>query len=449
MNPVQADFFAKAVELHKAGKYVEAEPLYNRLLNGIPQDPNLLFCLSDLYLRREYNGLAGHLLSQLLQMIPDHAQGWCNLGIAHRKENRNDLARQAWEQALKIAGDTTEVCSNMAGLYCDMSQPEDALHWVERALKVDPQDNGALWNKSLALLTQGKFEEGWKLYRHRQQKDGWHSREHVIAPQWDGKPVDHLYIHGEQGVGDEIMFASAIPHMLGLAKRVTLEVNAKVAGIAKQTWPDFHVVKEELAGVYDAKIPIGSLIGMFGHNTKPFLNPHPEKVAFYRRELEKMGPGPYVALTWLGGTKETRALERSLTLSTLKPITDRYTCVSAQYSLPNTFSIIEQDRLRGGLKKINNESCGDDLHDQAALFKAVDAVVTVQQTAVHVAGGVGAKTFALIGKQPHWRYGIDVDRMPFYGDVRLFRKKDQWEDVVERVLDALERELSGAEQATA
>lgn len=449
MNPIQIQYFQKAVEHHKAGEYAQAELIYNALLNGVPHDTNVAQCLAELYLQKRWHGLAIHLLTNLLRAEPNRSEAWCDLGVAYRCENMNDYAKLAWERALAIKGDTTAVCNNMAGLYADTGSPQEALAWAERALKCDPQDPSVLWNKSLALLTLRQFEEGWKLYEHRTHKETWHERKSVEAPRWDGKPVDSLYIHGEQGVGDEIMFASAIPHVLSLAKHITLEVNAKVAGIAKQTWPQFAVIKEETAGRYDAKVPIGSLIGMFGVNTKPFLNPHPEKIAFYRRELEKLGPGPYIAVAWLGGTKETRVLSRCVTLKDLEPILSRYTCVSAQYTHPETKPDVEKDRIAAGLKKINDESCGEDLHDQAALFKAVDAVVTVQQTAVHVAGGVGAKTFALIGKNPHWRYGVEGDSMPFYSSVRLFRKQTEWPEVVERILGALHRELPSTQRQAA
>ena len=230
MNPAQANAIQQGLNLHKQGKFREAEEIYQRVLNGATDDPGLIFLLSDLYLRRDWNGLAVHLLSNLLRQHPDNSEAWCNLGVAYRKENQNEIAQAAWERALKISGDSTEVCNNMAGLYSDTAEPTKALEWCERSLKVDPTNVAALWNKSLALLTLGRFEEGWKLYAWREKKEGWHSRDSVIAPWWDGKPVNSLYIHGEQGVGDEIMFSSAIPHVLGLAKNVTLEVNSRLRG---------------------------------------------------------------------------------------------------------------------------------------------------------------------------------------------------------------------------
>lgn len=451
MIPEQLKIINGALALHKQERYPEAESEYHKILNQEPDDVGLLYLLSDLYLRRDWDGLAGVLLEKALMLKPDYSEGWCNYGLTHRKQNRNEIAKAAWERALAIAGDTEEVCNNMAGLYADMASPEEALAWSDRALKCNPESVPAHWHKALAVLTLGRFEEGWELYKYRQKKGGWHARDSIVAPEWDGKPVERLYIHGEQGVGDEIMFASAIPHVLGLAKEVTLEVNPKVAGIAKQTWPQFRVIKDE-ADVkgerFDAKIPVGNLIGMFGMYPQPFLKPHPEKVAFYRRELEKLGPGPYVALTWIGGTKVTRIGSRSIGLDVLSPFLSRFTCVSAQYSqTPGLAEKIAAELAKHGLKKINEESAGEDLHDQAALFKAVDAVVTVQQTAVHVAGGVGAKTFALIDKNPHWRYGVNVDSMPFYSSVRLVRKQTTWDDVVERALALVEQELAVAHNA--
>ncbi len=440
----------QGIALHKEQKYSEAEELYNRVLNRDPFNEDVLFLLGDLYLRKEYNALAINLLAGLCGRNPNNAAAWCNMGIGFRKEQDRARAMECWTRAITIGGETPEVCENIAGLYADSGKPHEALKWLEKGLKNGPGGVESNWLKALSLLTLRDWEQGWKQFEWRHKLPSWDSRPSLGCPYWDGKPVDHLYIHGEQGVGDEVMFASAIPHVIRYAKEITLEVNAKVAGIMKQTWPQFNVIKEVTPGKYDAKIAIGSLIGMFGMNTKPYLEPHPEKVAFYRRELERLGPGPYVAVTWVGGTKMTRVEDRSFEVVNLKPILDSYTCVSAQYHHDNPY--IEERRIKIGLAKINDASTGEDLHDQAALFKACDAVVTAQQTAVHVAGGVGVKTLALIGERPHWRYGIEGEEMPFYSSVRLLRKTGDWSELIGRakdILDADFRSVQAREQAAA
>ena len=431
---------------HKAGKFNEAEVIYNRVLNREPENEDLLFLLGDLYLRKEFNGLAINLLSGLLRRNPKNGGAWCNLGIGYRKENDYTRALDCWHKSIKAGGETPEVCNNIAGLYADRAEPAVALEWLQKSLKARPEDTEGNWLKALALLSLKQWDEGWKQYEWRRKLPSWDSREIVKAPDWDGSYVDSLYIHGEQGVGDEVMFACCLPFVK--AKHVTVEVHHKVAPLIQKSFPDFDVVTEPHASEYDAKIPIGSLVRLLGFNTEPYLNPDPWRVEFYRDELKKLGPGPYVALTWVGGTKMTRVEDRSLTLDRFKPIMEAYTCVSAQYHDNNP--IVEQQRKAAGLAKINDESTGNDLHEQAALLRAVDSVVTVQQTAVHVAGGVGAKTYALIGRRPHWRYGIEGDKLPFYRDVRLYRQAEDWP--IERLkadLDADLRRVPRAEQATA
>jgi hypothetical protein len=444
MNDVYQEVLNEALALHKQGRFDEAEDIYNRLLNRKNFEEPILFLLADLYLRKEYNGLAINLLSNLLQNNPKHAMAWCNLGVGFRKENQYDFAKSAWMRAIEVGGETVEVCSNLAGLYADRAMPDKAIEWCDRALKLDPSNVEAHWQKALATLTMKRWKEGWKLYEYRQKLASWDSRKSINAPLWDGKPVDHLYIHGEQGVGDEVMFASMLPYVTN-AKRVTIEVNTKMAALIKQTWPEWTVVTEETPGDYDAKIPIGSLNVLFDKfNEGAYLSPSPERVAFYRAELEKLGPGPYIALTWMGGAKVTRVEDRSIRLEELRPIMDAFTCVSGQYS--DTNPMIESERAKAGLHKINDESTGLDLHEQAALFAAVDAVVTVQQTAVHVAGAVGTKTYAMISSHPHWRYGVEGEKLPWYDSVRLFRQKDSWSKVVSMIFEALKNDL-GANHA--
>ena len=439
------EFVGKAIEQHKAGEYQKALEMYNRVLNREPTNNSLRFLMADALLRMECNGLAANLLKLQIQEEPENAEAICNLGVAYRKENFYEPAKKCWERCISLKGDSVEVCSNMAGLYADSGRPQEALGWLERALKIDPENVEANWQKALALLTVGDFSDGWKYYEWRRKLAHYDSRPNIKVPIWDGLQVRHLYIHGEQGVGDEIMFLSIVDEAIKSAMHVTLEVNRKVAALARMTWPHIDVVTDETPGDYSAKIPIGSLAGMYRRNVgdfpgRAYLKPDPRRVEFYRSRLEEFGKPPYVALTWVGGIKATRVEHRSMSLSELKPIRDAFTCVSAQYNDRNPHIDVEAEKY--GLKKINEESAGGDLAEQAALFKAVDAVVTVQQTAVHVAGAVGTPCFALIAHNPQWRYLMSGNRMPWYDSVQLFRKPEEGEWPVKDVLKALKREFS-------
>lgn len=439
------EFVGKAIEFHKQGDYARAVDMYNRVMNREPTNNSLRFLMADAFLRMEWNGLAANLLKLQVQDEPENDQAICNLGVAYRKENYYEPAKKCWERCITLKGDSVEVCSNMAGLYADSGHPKEAMEWLDRALKIDPENVEANWQRSLALLTMGDFDEGWKAYGWRTKLGNYDNRPNIKVPMWDGLQVRHLYIHGEQGVGDEIMFLSCVDEAIKSAMHVTLEVNRKVAALARLTWPHIDVVTDETPGDYSAKIPIGSLAGMYRRRIgdfpgKAYLKPDPRRVEFYRSRLEEFGKPPYVAVAWVGGIKQTRVVDRSMSLSTLKPILEKYSCVSAQYNDRNP--AIDVDAANNGLKKIDEASAGGDLAEQAALFKAVDAVVTVQQTAVHVAGAVGTPCFALIAHNPQWRYLQTGPRMPWYDSVTLFRKPEDGEWPVGQVMKALDREFS-------
>jgi hypothetical protein len=309
---------------------------------------------------------------------------------------------------------------------------------------------------ALAKLTKRDWEHGWDLYENRRKLQNYDGRPTIKCPQWDGGRVKHLYLHGEQGVGDELMFSSIIPEVIPRVDKVTIEAHKKYAGLLRASFPGIAVVTEEkeAAGTrFDAKCGMGTLGSLFRRHREqfpgtPYLTPDAKLVAHYRQELAKLGPGPYVAITWVGGTKKTRDEDRSIPLPLYRNILNKYTCVSAQYTI-HAKEEIEAERMDAGLPKIDNASSGDDMHRQAALFKACDAVVTVCQTAVHVAGAVGAPAFVLVPKTPSWRYGIEGDDLPWYNSVRLFRQgeADTWLQVLSRIEQAVDEYLLRREAA--
>jgi len=97
---------------------------------------------------------------------------------------------------------------------------------------------------------------------------------------------------------------------------------------------------------------------------------------------------------------------------------------------------------------IDDESRGADLHAQAALFAACDCVVTVVQTAVHIAGAVGTPAYVLTPMRPSWRYGVEGFAMPWYKSVRLFRQTfdNDWGHVIAQVTTKVENDFGRVSQ---
>lgn len=451
MNTVIKDTLAKAHKFHMEGKLQEAEMIYNSVLNLDMENSRVLYLLSNIYAQRGYNGLAVNLLTNCLTVEPDFQAGWIDLGVSLRKENKDELAKKAWEHAEEL-GKNPEIDSNMATLYADSGEPEKALERCNSAIeqfeKEDKKiyanvESSAHWNKALALLSLAQWEEGWKEHVWRRKLENvWNERDKIKAPLWDGKPVDMLYLHAEQGKGDEIMYLSMLQDVLPLAKHIVLELNESVAPLVQMLEvPTVSIVTSQDEAVaqnfkIDAKFALGDL-GMFFRNKaedfngKPYLKADPERVEYYREELEKLGPGPYVGIAWQGGTKTTRVQKRSISLGKWDKLLKGVTAVSLQYG---EFNIAEA--TKHGLPVFGSASDGTDLAEQAALIEACDFVITVAQTAVHLCGALGKKCYVFVSEVPSWRYGAESvgDKMPWYDSVQLIRqKKDEpWESVIDR-----------------
>ncbi len=455
MNPVIKQQLEKAHSLHMQGKLAEAEMLYNSVLNLEMQNSRVLYMLANVYALKGFNGLAVNLLTNALEVEKDFQPAWIDLGAALRKENYDTLAKVAWEKAEEL-GENPEIDNNMATLYADSGQPDKALQRCNHAIRLlekadkkiyEHVEASVHWNKSLALLALGKWKNGWKEHSWRRSlPETWNERDKIVAPQWNGKPINSLYLHGEQGKGDEIMYLSMLKDILPLAKNIVIEANAAVAELIELLrLPTVSTVtcQDEASHIkFDAKIAMGDLGNLFRRNAEdfpgtPYLRADPERVDYYRHELEKLGPGPYVGIAWMGGTKSTRVHKRTVGLGKWDKLLDGITAVSLQYGEFN-----EPEATKYGIPVFGEASRGTNLAEQAALIEACDYVITVQQTAVHLAGALGKKAYVLVCDTPSWRYGVTGDKMPWYNSVKLIRQKEgeNWDNVIARASHIIKEE---------
>jgi len=325
----------------------------------------------------------------------------------------------------------------------------------------EPENYFVHWNRSLLLLQRHAFDEGWQCYERRLFTLTENHPRVFPFPRWRGEPLagKTILVYAEQGLGDEIMFASCFEELLATAGRCILECDPKLAAIFARSFPAATVVAAEkqalpgwLAGVgeVDFQVAAGSLPGVFRRSAerfpgRPFLKSDPGKVARWRGELERLGGGLKVGISWRGGSVRTRTVARSIGLAGWAPILDAPGCrfVSLQYG-----DAAEEVRElnAGGARRVEVwQAALDDYEETAALVGALDLVVTVCTALVHLSGGLGQEAWVLVPSVPEWRYGLDGPRMPWYGSVELIRQPpgEPWGPTLERVGDRLAAYASG------
>jgi len=412
----------EAGEHHAAGRFNEAAFLYEHLLGAVPEDPVVLYLYGTLNSQMKRFGTAITMLERSTQLGGDElSEVWHNLGVAYRSEGHADRAVAAYKRGVELAPDNAELLAMLAGAYVNNGTPATALEWAENALKIEPGNPHARNHKALALMELGKYRQAWPYYRSRFELPGLSACPRPYdVPRWGGERVGTLAIHGEQGIGDEILFMSCFEEVAKRADRVVIECEHRLCKLFERSFgapcypshdtlikhekPDAYIAMGDLWSiVYDKKKPSGN----------PFLKTDPTAVAHW----ESVIGHNTIGIAWHGGTKGTHQELRNAPLDMWAQLMEPGgSFVSLQYGEDAPAQAAE-------LGIPHHQEALNDLDEFAALVAACSCVVTVCQSAVHFAGGLGVPCYVLTPKAAAWRYCQD---MPWYRSVELVRQDGDW-----------------------
>jgi len=172
-----------------------------------------------------------------------------------------------------------------------------------------------------------------------------------------------------------------------------------------------------------------------------YLRADAARVDFWRARLGACNGRLRVGIAWLGGSLRSRQFTRSIGLTDWRSLLAQpgVDFVSLQYG--DVASEIAQVRDQ---HHVMVRSFGDDIADideLAAAITALDLVISVDTTVVHLAGALGHPVWVLLPSAPEWRYPCGGPTMPWYPSARLFRqtKPREWAAVISRVRDAVQQ----------
>lgn len=420
------------------------------LFKQSPEDPQLAFVIAHAhakagryetayYIYRYCQKFDGIDQAQLFSAI-----GHCLAEMGHCEEAEKFYLRAA-QKAPSHA-----ILASLASIYCKKGDPRKAIEYADRAIELDPKSKEAKWNAALALLKLHQWEKGWEWYdsligsKLRPEPpaiDG------VALPIWDGNGGNVL-IHGEQGLGDELMFSSIVPDAVEQADKIILAVQPQLVGLLQRSLPDVFVVSRVgkeiiLPEVVDFthRYCLGSLGRLFRNKEEdfpgtPFLKPCPMRSTMYRGLLDSLGQGKKIGILWKGGVGGLDEMERSIPLTDLEPLLVQDAHWISLNHLPNVGAECERFYETTGIKIHHFPfTHSKDYDDTSALVSQLDHVVSVTGTVAHCAAGLGIDTHVLVPRMPQWRYGHEGSSIPWYKSMTLYRQTDKWP--VEEVADAL------------
>ena len=180
-------------------------------------------------------GRAATCLAQALAEHPDDATLHFLSGNLHRARGEDERAAAAYREAIRRE-DSAAPRINLAALHQDAGRFDEALRCYDDALRCEPRNVLARFNRSLLLLLTEKFKEGLADYELRWQLPELAGRIPEFGrPAWQGEALSGrtILLYAEQGFGDALQFARYIAPIARSAGRVLVHCPAKLREIGR------------------------------------------------------------------------------------------------------------------------------------------------------------------------------------------------------------------------
>lgn len=418
---------------------------------------------------------------------PSHIEAHCELGWLYNRKQRFDDALEAYEKVLGMEPDNLTAHHNLGHILGKLEHYERALglleklcaalptsnsgSWLnyatalaahgeirrameiyERVLAVEPNHVIARWNRAHFLLGQRDYVRGWRDYETRFLSEGLGLPRLIPHRPWRGEPLEgkSLLVSAEQGLGDQIMFASCLHDVIARAGRVVVECSVRLEALFRRSFPQVRVIGGLQAqnppwlqevGEVDFHAAMGSLPAYLRTREADFpahagyLRADPGRVQYWRQKLDALGPGLKIGLSWRGGVPSTRKRLRSIDLPDFAALCRTPGCrfVSLQYG--DCGAEIAAFSAATGIPVAHWQEAIDDYDETAALCCALDLTISVCTSVIHLNGALGRPVWILVPSAPEWRYGYEGDGLPWYPSVRLYRQEERasWAPVFARV----------------
>ncbi|QIA24617.1 hypothetical protein [Mesorhizobium sp. AA22] len=269
------------------------------------------------------------------------------------------------------------------------------------------------------------------------------------ANEWTGEDLGSntllidLVEDDPRSLGRVIRHARLAGAAAGCAQSATIRVEPRLVSLLQRTFPNATVVPAQQNVVGDKFATFENLAWVFGRDAERLaadfvpLRVDPELVQTFRKRYRSMTDLPLVGLSW-GSKSHTKDV----------PDFPEWARFIAQTHA--TFVSLQYGQIKPALRRLRNGNDArliyDDSVDQmvdmdrfAAQIAALDAVVTISNTAAHLSGALGVPTIFLIDDKFQTAWPVIGDRTPWYPKGLVIRKEGRAWSVV---LDDVGRRLS-------
>jgi tetratricopeptide (TPR) repeat protein len=495
--------YEQGERLSRAGRHGDAIDCYQRALAAAPSDPKILFALgntaralgmakpAEAFFRQvlaieperiealinlanllRANGqpqAARDLLAPALARNPQAGELWLTLGSALREMNDVDGAETHYRQALALSPNSATALGNLADIAAMREQNDVALDLYGRAIKFAPGNPQLRLNRSILNLLLGDLKGGWRDYAARLKIPGKAPACDHGLPAWTGGSLKNkcLLVTAEQGVGDELMFASMIPELSRRAAdeggSVILECDARLVPLFARSFSAVAVHASDmekrdgtvharygwLNGAANLSVEMGTLPRYLRDDIAKFPRAHTYldadeiEILDWTSCFNDTEDGPFVGICWRSGKMtDGRASQFAPLEAWAEFLRDlQATPVCVQYDATE-----EEIEILGEMSDREIVVPGDidqknELDRACAMLSSLDAVVSAPTAVAWLSAGAGVPTYKIL-RDTSWT-GFGCAYEPFAPSCELIMPSTpgDWAGVFAKAKAAISRRL--------
>ena len=438
----------------------EAEAHFRRAIELAPEFLVAHHNLGELLDSQDRSGEAEACYLRALEIEPGRYESLVNLGRLYHDVGRLDESVVYNLRAIDCSTERSEAHNNLGKSYQALGRLDEAVRSFDRALEIDPQDADVRMNRALAQIQRQNFRDGWIDHEWRFLVKSLPKRPRPMpVPRWEGGSLagKRLLIHGEQGIGDEIMFATTWAELAQEAAHCVATCDTRLERLFARSFPQITVRGiargeedwQQLCADVDLHIPAGSVPRYTRTSIDDFprryqiLIADDEKRARWRQRLAEFPAAVNVGISWRAGQRTREASQRSTDLAAWSSLIDvagaRF--IDLQYGASEQEVDVLRKSFAGRVEHWDDVDPLGELDDFAALVAELDLVISVGNATVHLAGALGTPTWCLLPRYWGWRWLLGREDSIWYPSVRLLRQTDGsgWGGVFQGVETELRR----------
>lgn len=298
---------------------------------------------------------------------------------------------------------------------------------------------GSIRDAWTEAMLRGDFEAAWRIsdavLRRRAGSDCSDLPLHLRWV-WDGTPLEgkRVLVRCYHGLGDTLQFIRFVPILARRAREVGVEAQPALLPLLKslagapRLMPLGHAGTGWQAEIESMELPhaLRTTLASLPADV-PYLAPPAARTPRLRKGLR-------VGIVWAAGDWRR---ERSLPPELLAPLT-RLPIVLVGLQQGPAWRALDPSIARAFATEVDATSS---IIDTAALMQQLDAIVTVDTMAAHLAGALGRRVWLLLDAAADWRWMTERNDSPWYPTMRLFRQREPgaWGPVMEEVAARLAR----------